>query len=153
MKETDVRRILAHSESMIGSDGLPHDEHPHPRLWGTFPRVLSHYCRELGLFPLEQAVRKMTGLSAQTFALEDHGVLRVGAFADIVLFDPVGVRDRATFQEPTTPATGIDQVLVNGEITWRDGAGTGARAGKVLKNKIAAGRTCWAPCEMIRPAG
>ena len=110
--------------------------------------MLGHYCRELELFPLEQAVRKMTGLSAQTFALEDRGVLRAGAFADIVLFDPMGVRDRATFAEPTAPAAGIDQVLVNGELAWRDGAGTGARTGKVLKNKVAVGRTCWAPCEI-----
>ncbi len=116
MDEADVRRILAHPESMIGSDGLPHNTHPHLRLWGTFPHVLGYYCRERGLFTLEQAVRKMTGLSAQTFALANRGVLRAGAFADMVLFDPAGVRDRATFEDPTTPATGIDQVLVNGEV-------------------------------------
>ena len=76
MDEADVQRILAFAPTMIGSDGLPHDAFPHPRLWATFPRVLGHYSRELGLFSLEQAVHKMTGLTAQTFGLADRGVLR-----------------------------------------------------------------------------
>ena len=75
MDEADVRRVLAFEPTMIGSDGLPHDVHPHPRLWGTFPRVLGHYCREVGLFSLEQAVRKMTGLSAARFGLTGRGVV------------------------------------------------------------------------------
>ncbi|MGH7210233.1 MAG: N-acyl-D-amino-acid deacylase family protein, partial [Acetobacteraceae bacterium] len=87
MHEDDVRRILAHKLSMIGSDGLPHDSYPHPRLWGTFPRVLGHYARELGLFSMEAAVHKMTGRTAEVFGLEGRGVIRVGAYADLVLFD------------------------------------------------------------------
>lgn len=133
MDEADVQRILAYPPTMIGSDGLPHDEHPHPRLWGTFPRVLGHYARDLGLFPPEEAVRKMTGLPAARFGLADRGVLRVGAWADLVLFDPERVIDRATFDEPTLPAAGIEQVFVNGRCVWRDGVATGERPGRALR--------------------
>jgi N-acyl-D-amino-acid deacylase len=117
---------------MIGSDGLPHDAFPHPRLWATFPRVLGHYSRELGLFPLEQAVHKMTGLTAHTFGLEGRGVLRAGAWADIAVFDPQTVAEAATFQQPIAPSHGIDTVIVNGEIVWGDGEPSGARPGRVL---------------------
>jgi N-acyl-D-amino-acid deacylase len=135
MDEEDVRRVLAFPHTMIGSDGLPHDEHPHPRLWGTFPRVLGHYCREVGLFPLEEAVRKMTGLPAARFGLEGRGVLAAGAYADITVFDPAAVIDTATFEKPTTPAAGIALVMVNGEPVWQDGRQTGARPGRVLRRK------------------
>jgi len=138
MDEADVQRILAFGPTMIGSDGLPHDAFPHPRLWATFPRVLGHYSRELGLFPLEQAVHKMTGLTAQTFGLPDRGLLRPGAWADIAIFDPGTVGEAATFQRPIAPAHGIDTVIVNGEVVWRNGKSTGARPGKVLRR--AAGR-------------
>ena len=114
MSEDDVRRVLSYPHTMIGSDGLPHDQHPHPRLWGTFPRVLGHYVRDVKLFPLEEAVRRMTALPAAQFGLTDRGVLRAGAYADLVLFDPATIADRATFEQPTTPAAGIAQVLVNG---------------------------------------
>jgi N-acyl-D-amino-acid deacylase len=134
MEDADVERILAHPKSMIGSDGLPHDEHPHPRLWGTFPRVLGHFARERQLFTLEQAVHKMTGLSAETFHLVDRGVLRANAFADIVVFDPALIADRGTFEEPEQTAAGIHTVLVNGAIAWQRGSGTGSRTGRILKN-------------------
>ena len=133
MDEADVQRILAFEHTMIGSDGLPHDAAPHPRLWGTFPRVLGHYARGLGLFPLETAVYKMTGLTAKTFGLEDRGVLREGAFADITLFDAGEVDETATFARPIQPAKGIDTVLVNGVPVWKDGRSTGARPGRVLR--------------------
>ncbi len=132
MAEEDVRRILAFPGTMIGSDGLPHDSHPHPRLWGTFPRVIGHYGREVGLFPLEVAVHKMTGLPAQRFGLKDRGVLAEGAFADLVMFDPQKILDAATFEAPKQPALGIGMVMVNGEVAWRDGAGE-ARAGRFLR--------------------
>src|SRR6266705_2284354 len=83
MREDDVQRVLEYPATMIGSDGLPHDQHPHPRLWGTFPRVLGRYSRELGLFPLESAVYKMTGLSARHFKLVARGEVREGYFADL----------------------------------------------------------------------
>ncbi|MYB80663.1 MAG: D-aminoacylase [Acidimicrobiales bacterium] len=133
MDEADVRRILAYPGTMIGSDGLPHDEFPHPRLWGTFPRVLGHYARDVGLFSLEEAVHKMTGLPARNFGLVDRGVLDVGAVADLVLFDPETVIDTATFERPAQPATGIELVMVNGRTVWRDGASTGARPGRALR--------------------
>ena len=133
MDEADVQRILAYPHAMVGSDGLPHDKHPHPRLWGTFPRVLGHYARDLGLFTLEDAVRRMTGLSAEQFGLKDRGVLRQGAFADITMFNPETVIDSSTFEKPTTPAAGIDVVMVNGEVIREDGRVTGARPGRALR--------------------
>jgi N-acyl-D-amino-acid deacylase len=133
MDEADVRRVLSHPYAMIGSDGLPHDEHPHPRLWGTFPRVLGHYAREVGLFSLEEAVRRMTSLPAARFGLTGRGVLRPGAYADLVLFDPATVADAATFEKPKTPATGIELVMVNGRAVWQDGRPTGNRPGRALR--------------------
>lgn len=131
--EADVRRILAHPLSMIGSDGLPHDEFPHPRLWGTFPRVLGHYARDLGLFSLEVAVHKMTGRPAEVFGLADRGAIRPGAYADLVLFDPAAVRDAADFDHPTRPAEGIMRTWVNGQSSYVRGDGaTPARAGRLL---------------------
>jgi N-acyl-D-amino-acid deacylase len=133
MDETDVQRILSFEHTMIGSDGLPHDAAPHPRLCGTFPRVLGHYARGLGLFPLETAVHKMTGLTARTFGLKDRGVLKSGMAADIAVFDAGEIDEAASFQKPIQPAKGIDSVIVNGVIVWRDGKPTGARPGKVLR--------------------
>jgi N-acyl-D-amino-acid deacylase len=133
MDEADVQRVLAFEHTMVGSDGLPHDAAPHPRLWGTFPRVLGHYSRGLGLFPLETAVYKMTGLTAKTFGLKDRGVLREGAYADLCVFDAGTVDEAATFARPIQPAKGIDTVIVNGAITWRNGQPTGARPGRVLR--------------------
>src|SRR5690606_24883823 len=108
------RTILSHPRTMVGSDGLPHDQHPHPRLWGTFPRVLGHYVRDVGLFSLEEAVFRMTGLPAREFGLDGRGTLVPGNFADITVFDPDTVADRATFEEPAQAADGIALVLVNG---------------------------------------
>ncbi len=130
--EQDVRRILAHRKAMIGSDGLPHDPHPHPRLWGTFPRVLGHYCRELGLFSLETAVHKMTGLPATTFGLKQRGAIKEGNIADIVIFDEGKIADLANYQTPQKSAAGIHKVIVNGSVAWSDGRATGKRAGRVL---------------------
>ena len=133
MSEDDVQRILRHPEAMIGSDGLPHDDHPHPRLWGSFPRVLGHYSRELALFPLEEAVRRMTGLTAARFGLRDRGTIRPGAFADLVVFDASAIVDRASFETPKKPAAGVETVLVNGRAVWRNGAPTGTRPGRALR--------------------
>ena len=135
MDEPDVRRVIEYPHSMIASDGLPHDRHPHPRLWGTFARVLGHYSRELGLITLEDAVHKMTGKPAEVFGLTGRGVLREGAFADIVVFDPATVADTADFENPTEPAAGIETVFVNGQAIWRNGAATGARPGKALRRQ------------------
>ncbi|NWB29475.1 N-acyl-D-amino-acid deacylase family protein [Pseudomonas gingeri] len=132
MDEADVRRILAHPLSMIGSDGLPEDPFPHPRLWGAFPRVLGHFSRELGLFPLHTAVHKMTGLSATRFGLVERGAIREGHWADLVLFDPLTVRDVADFTDPQRAAAGIDGVWVNGVKSYSGGQANGQRAGRFL---------------------
>jgi N-acyl-D-amino-acid deacylase len=132
MDEPDVQRILAYTHTMIGSDGLPNDPHPHPRLWGSFPRVLGHYARDLRLFSLEEAVRKMTSLPAAEFGLADRGRLQPGCYADLVIFDSATIADRARFDAPKQPAAGIDHVLVNGTTVWSDEAATGNRPGRVL---------------------
>jgi N-acyl-D-aspartate/D-glutamate deacylase len=132
MSEDDVRRILAHPATMIGSDGLPNDPLPHPRLWGAFARVLGHYARDAQLIPLEEAVRKMTSLCAQRFGLARRGEVRLGYHADLVLFDPSRVRDAATFDNPRQAADGIEAVWVNGVLSYRDRSPTGERAGRFV---------------------
>lgn len=131
MDEADVRRILAHPLTMIGSDGLPRDPRPHPRLWGTFPRVLGHYARDQALFPLHTAVHKMTGLPAARFALGARGRIHAGGCADLVLFDPARVRDTASFHDPVRAAEGIDAVWVNGKLAY-DGNEVIARPGQFI---------------------
>ncbi len=133
MDEKDVQSAMSHAGSMIGSDGIPFDTHPHPRLWGTFPRVLGHYSRDLKLFPLEDAVRRMTSYSAKRFRLSERGEIKAGFYADICIFDPATVIDTATFDTPMTPAKGIDTVLCNGAVAWRDGKPGGGRSGRVLR--------------------
>ena len=123
MEEADVQRIMAHRLAMIGSDGLPHDSYPHPRLWGTFPRVLGHYARDLKLFSLEEAVRKMTGHTAAVFGMTDRGMIRTGAYADLVLFDAATVRDASTYDAPTRPAEGIVEPWINGQSAYVFGRG------------------------------
>jgi N-acyl-D-amino-acid deacylase len=127
MDQEDLERIISHPNCMIGSDGMPHDKAPHPRLWGTFPRVLGHFCRERGLFPLEEIIRRITLLPAKEFGLIGRGTIQVGAFADLVLFDPERIDDRATYATPVAPAVGIEMVFVNGER-----AGGRCRSGRIL---------------------
>jgi N-acyl-D-amino-acid deacylase len=134
MAEDDVRRIMAHPLSMIGSDGGPLAKKPHPRLWGTFPRVLGHYVREAGLMTLEAAIHKMTGRTATVFGLADRGIISDGAYADLVLLDAATVADRATFDDPVRPADGILETWVNGRSAYVHGQGvTGDRAGTLLR--------------------
>jgi N-acyl-D-amino-acid deacylase len=134
MREDDVQRVITHPLTMIGSDGLPHDERPHPRLWGAFPRVLARYWREQGLLRLEEAIHKMTGLSAMRFRIGDRGRLLAGCMADVVLFDPARVRDLATFESPRRMSQGIERVWVNGVPSFSaQGGATGARAGRFVR--------------------
>lgn len=139
ISEDDMRRILAHPATMIGSDGLPNDPRPHPRLWGTFPRVLGRYSREERLFSLPEAVHKMTAMPAQRFGLADRGLIRKGYCADLVLFDPEKIIDTATFTHPISPAEGIAGVWVNGVLSYTAQGATGNRAGRFL----ARGKTTW----------
>jgi N-acyl-D-aspartate/D-glutamate deacylase len=136
ISEDDMRTVLRHPGTMIGSDGLPSDPLPHPRLWGTFPRVLGYYSREQKLFSLSEAVRKMTGLPAQRFGLTGRGLVREGYSADLVLLNPETVRDVATFTDPIRVAEGIEAVWVNGILSYRNQAGTGRRAGRFLPRAI-----------------
>ncbi|MBB3475406.1 amidohydrolase family protein [Sphingomonas sp. BK345] len=138
MAESDVDRILAHPLTMIGSDGLPCDPRPHPRLWGSFPRVLAHYVRERGLLALPEAIRKMTGLTADRLGLRDRGYVRAGLAADLVLFDPARVLDRAGYDDPVRAAEGVLGVWVNGVATLDRGGVTGARGGRLLRRPGAA---------------
>ncbi|HXA58335.1 MAG TPA: amidohydrolase family protein, partial [Streptosporangiaceae bacterium] len=133
MREDDVRRVLTSPFTMIGSDGVPKPGHPHPRWAGTFPRVLGRYARDLGLLPVETAVHKMTGMAAARFGLAGRGVLRDGAHADLVVFDPDRIADRATFTEPLLPPDGVEMVIVAGQIVVTSGKVTGARPGRVLR--------------------
>ncbi|AUT66895.1 N-acyl-D-amino-acid deacylase family protein [Paraburkholderia terrae] len=131
MCEEDVREILQFEHTMIGSDGLQVGERPHPRLWGTFPRVLGHYVREVGLFSLEEAVRKMTSLPARNFGLKNRGTLSHGYYADISIFDPDSIRDQATYENPTAPSSGVVAVIVNGAPTYIAGQHTGLLNGSL----------------------
>ena len=139
ISEEDMRRILAHPATMIGSDGLPNDPRPHPRLWGTFPRVLGRYSREMKLFSLPAAIHKMTGMPAQRFGLAGRGLIRKGYAADLVLFDPETILDTATFSDPIQPATGITAVWVNGVLSYTAKGATGSRGGRFLPR----GKTKW----------
>ncbi|WP_437193335.1 N-acyl-D-amino-acid deacylase family protein [Planctomicrobium sp. SH527] len=132
MDESDVQRVMSSKLAMIGSDGLPHDEHPHPRLWGTFPRVIGHYARDLKLFPIETAIHKMTGLTADVFRIPDRGRIQPGAFADLVVFDPQRIIDCATYDSPTRRCEGILQVYVNGERAFSAEQGVEQRAGRLI---------------------
>src|SRR3990172_9153000 len=136
MDEGDVRRVLAHPLCMIGSDGIPTPTgKPHPRLYGTFPRVLGTYVREERLFSLEEGVRKMTSLPASRFGLHDRGELREGLAADIMIFNPDSIADIATYEEPRQYPAGIEYVIVNGEIAAEHGKRTAARAGGLVRRR------------------
>lgn len=142
MSEDDMRRVLSHPLTMVGSDGLPNDPHPHPRLWGAFPRVLAHYSRDLALMSLPEAVRKMTGLSAATFGLVDRGEIRLGAYADLVLFDLDRLEDVADYDTPVAPARGIARVVINGMTSYVNGVARDERAGRMLRRSV---RLSWSP--------
>jgi N-acyl-D-aspartate/D-glutamate deacylase len=139
ISEEDMRRILRHRATMIGSDGLPNDPLPHPRLWGTFPRVLGRYSREEKLFSLPEAIHKMTEMPARRFGLTKRGLIRKDYFADLVLFDPDKVIDRATFSDPVQLSEGIVGVWVNGVLSYTAQGPTGERRGRFLSR----GKTTW----------
>jgi N-acyl-D-amino-acid deacylase len=134
----NVAKVLAHPALTVGSDSIPLFEgagdkpgKPHPRSYGTFPRVLSEYARERKLFSLETAVNKMTGMPAQRLGLRDRGLVQAGFVADLTIFDPATVRDESTYPDPHRYPTGIPFVVVNGTVAVDDGR-MAARAGRVL---------------------
>ena len=139
MKDEDVERIMRHPQTMIASDGRlsqPGESVPHPRAYGTFPRVLGHYVREKRILPLETAISKMTLLPARRLGLTDRGRLAEGAHADLVIFDPATVRDTATFAQPHQYPVGIPFVIVNGRVTVDAGKFTEARGGRLLRRGL-----------------
>jgi N-acyl-D-amino-acid deacylase len=134
MCEEDVRTVMRHPSTMIGSDGIPTLEgKPHPRLYGTFARVLGRYARDEKLFSLAEGVHRMTGFAARKFGLRNRGVVKEGAIADLVLFDPRRIIDRGTWESPKLTPDGIEAVYVNGVKAISGGKPTGARAGRVLR--------------------
>ena len=134
MCEEDVRTVMRHPSTMIGSDGIPTLEgKPHPRLYGTFARVLGRYARDEKLFSLAEGVHRMTGFAARKFGLRNRGVVKEGAIADLVLFDPRRIIDRGTWENPKLTPDGIEAVYVNGVKAISGGRPTGARAGRVLR--------------------
>jgi N-acyl-D-amino-acid deacylase len=131
--EENVREIMRHRAHMAGSDGILVGERPHPRAWGTFPRYLGHYARELGVISLEDAVRKMTSLPALRLGFPDRGLVRPGMAADLVCFDPRTVADRGTYEDPCQMPDGIPYVIVNGVPVVDDGRHTGRLPGRALR--------------------
>jgi len=134
MDEADVRTVLAHQTTMIGSDGVPASGgKPHPRLYGTFPRVLGRYVRDERILDLPTAIHRMTGMPAAKFRLADRGAVRPGAYADLVVFDPARIADTGTYEDPRHYPVGITAVYVNGVAVARDGEHTHARPGRVVR--------------------
>ena len=138
--ENDLRYGLKQSWTSIGLDaselsldGPLYESQSHPRAFGSMPRLLGHYVRDERLLPLEQAIRKITSLPAQRERLRDRGLLKEGYYADITIFDPATIRDRATYKNPTRLSEGVKFVFVNGTLEYEDGRLTGATAGKVLR--------------------
>jgi len=132
ISEDDVRRVIAHRSSTICTDGLLIGN-PHPRAYGSFPRVLRRYVMEERLLTLERAIQKMTSLPASKFRLKDRGTVKEGVFADLVVFDPQRIRDKATYDSPRQFAEGIRYVIVNGRVIFREGEFTGIRPGRALR--------------------
>jgi N-acyl-D-amino-acid deacylase len=133
MSDEDVRTIMKSPFQMVCTDGIVLGK-PHPRAFGTFPRILGRYVKD-GVIRLEEAIRKMTSLPAQTLGIQDRGLLKPGMQADITIFDPDKVIDKSTYQDPIQFPEGIEYVIVNGTITVKNGIHTGKRAGKVLRHK------------------
>ncbi|HEY3365769.1 MAG TPA: D-aminoacylase [Symbiobacteriaceae bacterium] len=131
-READLHLVMAHPATSFGSDGLHVGKRPHPRLYGTFPRILGEYVRRQRVLPLEEAVRKMTSLTARRLGLAGVGLIEAGYRADLTLFDPESVIDRATYAEPTLAPAGIVHVLVGGRLAVANGKVTGERAGVPL---------------------
>jgi N-acyl-D-amino-acid deacylase len=139
--EDDLRAALLHRSQMVCTDGVLLGSHPHPRGYGTYPRLLGRYVREWGVVELEECIRKMTALPAQLIGVRDRGLLREGLAADIVCFDPDRVIDRATYQQGRLPPEGIPYVIVNGQLVIDQGVHTGALPGQALRKSPASSRT------------
>ncbi len=134
MSEGDVECAMKHALHTVGSDGIL-GVFPHPRAYGTFPRVIHHFCCQRKLFPLEEAIRRMTTAPARRLGFEKRGQIASGFYADLLLFDPERFRDLATYENPKQLASGLDWVFVNGKPVLSDGKVQEATAGKVLRRE------------------
>jgi N-acyl-D-aspartate/D-glutamate deacylase len=140
MSEPDIETALKFPWTSIGSDAGAAEKMgerdaiglPHPRAYGNFPRLIARYVREKKVLTLEEAIRKMTSWPATRMRLSGRGVIKEGAWADVVVFDYDKIQDRATYEQPLLTPVGIDYVIVNGQVTIENGKHTGARAGKVM---------------------
>ena len=140
MSEENMKRILKKDYVMIGSDSGARSVNgalgaglPHPRTFGTFPRILGKYCRDENLFDLSTAIYKMTSFPCKRIGIKDRGLIKKGYFADLVIFNPVTISDTATYESPKSYPIGIEYVIVNGKITVKDGEHTEAKAGSILR--------------------
>ncbi|MCP4223263.1 MAG: D-aminoacylase [Actinomycetia bacterium] len=134
MSEDDVQTVMAHPAVMTGSDGIPIGDKPHPRLHHTYPRLLGHYCRQLGVLDLSDAIHRMTAMPATRFGFKDRGVVTPGAFADLVLLNPQTITDTGTYADPTNVPTGIEGVWVNGVRVIEAGTPTGDHPGQPIRH-------------------
>ena len=135
MAEADVRTVMCHPATMIGTDGIWSHGKPHPRIYGSYPRILGMYVRQERLLSIEEAVRKMTSFPAQKFGLWKKGIVREGMDADLVIFDPDTIAERSTFQEPHQYPVGLPYVILNGQVVVDQDRYTGKLAGRVVKKQ------------------
>ncbi|MBM4325006.1 MAG: amidohydrolase family protein [Deltaproteobacteria bacterium] len=133
MSEEDVRTVMKHPSVMIGTDGIPTSGKPHPRAYGTYPRVLGKYVREEKIFSLEEAIRKMTSLPAQKFGLQGRGMIAKGMIADLVIFNPATIEEKSTYLNPHEKPEGIEYVLIGGSIVLERTNLLNSQQGRVIR--------------------
>lgn len=136
MSEDEVRKVMSHPCQMVGTDSWSVDVckgKPHPRFYGTYPRILGRYVREEGVLTLEEAIRRMASFPAQKFRIKNRGIVKEGVWADITIFNPDVIIDTASYDDPHNYPIGIEYVLVNGMVVIERGKNTGIRVGKVLR--------------------
>ena len=133
MNENDVQNIMKNDLTMIGTDGIDVGSKPHPRAWGTYPRILEEYVGRLGILTLENAINKMTHMPAEKFGIKSRGLIKNNYFADLVIFESDKIKDNATFTNPKNGPTGIDYVLVNGKKAVEKGHEKDIFSGSIIK--------------------
>ena len=134
MEENDVRNIMQHPKVMIGTDGIDVGSKPHPRAWGTYPRLLDEYVNNQKILSFEKAINKMTKLPAQKFNIKQRGEIKHNYFADLVIFDPENIKDNSTFTNPKKTPDGIEYIFVNGKKSMMNNNETKVFSGRTIKN-------------------
>ena len=136
MNEKDVQIIMKHPLVMIGTDGIDFGSKPHPRAWGTYPRILEHYVKNNNVITLEQAINKMTLMPAEKFNIKNRGLIKENYFADLVIIDLSNLKDNSTFTNPKNPPDGIDYIFVNGKKSIEKGKELNVFSGMTVKNNV-----------------